>query len=140
MKFKIRHGLGGGYGGCGEWETIEARNLEDAEEHAYEAACDDFSMYGLGDDAIAAAEEEGGEFDADEIYAECRDSWIDWECKPWSEEQEAKEEQERIAYRARVRGQRILRLKAEIADLERGLEVKRQDLTKRLEEQKRYDA
>ena len=35
MKWLIRYGLSGGFGGCGDWEEIEANNREEAESYAY---------------------------------------------------------------------------------------------------------
>lgn len=32
MAFYIKYGMGGGYGGCGEWEEVDVNTLEQAEE------------------------------------------------------------------------------------------------------------
>jgi len=90
-KYEIRHGLGGGFGGAGEWEDAYATTQDDAEKEAYECAIEDYAlyegMYGLDD--TASIEEENPDWDEDEIwqeYIELRESWLDYEAREKQEE------------------------------------------------------
>ena len=84
-KFKIRYGLGGGFGGPGDWEEIEAENLDEAEFEAWCMACEVYEsytgLYGIrGVDEIM--EEEGfTEEEALDEYHEDRESWIEYEAE-----------------------------------------------------------
>lgn len=87
MKFEIRYGLGGGFGGCEnkDWEPIEADSLEEAENEAYEQACQEYEMYegmhGLRS-AYQIMEEDGlDEDEAEEEWREERESWLDYEAR-----------------------------------------------------------
>lgn len=46
-KFQIKYALGGGFGGIAnkDWETIEAKDLSDAENQAYDLACLEYESY-----------------------------------------------------------------------------------------------
>lgn len=82
-EYEIRHGLGGGFGGAGEWGTVTANSLDDAERQAYEAACEEYEMYdGMhGLDSIEDIREEHpdhSESEAEEEWRECRESWLDY--------------------------------------------------------------
>lgn len=85
MAFKIRYGLGGGFGGCelNDWEDCDAATLEEANEIAYSAACEEYEMYdGLhGLMTIEDFIEEDGlsEDEAEEAWREERESWIEYE-------------------------------------------------------------
>ena len=85
MKFLIKAGLGGGFGGVDmlDGEIYEFETRESAEEMAYVLACDEYSEYeglhGLRD--IEQIMEEDGIDDYDEAvccYEEERESWLDW--------------------------------------------------------------
>ena len=47
LKFQIKYGLGGGFGGCDrmDWETIEARDHDHAEELAREESIREYESY-----------------------------------------------------------------------------------------------
>lgn len=78
--------MGGGFGGAGDWEEIEAENEEQANRAAYEAACEDFSTYAgihgvmsaqdFMDDDDSITEEEAQEMENEEC-----ESWIHYEAK-----------------------------------------------------------
>lgn len=89
MKFYIKYGLGGGFGGA-NWEedrkgnriVHEFKNKKDAERYAYQMAIEEYQSYeglhGLRtiDDII---EEEGVDFDeAESIYNDEMESWLDY--------------------------------------------------------------
>jgi len=81
--YRIRYGMGGGFGGCGNWEEIEADNLSDAESLAYELVCEEYDSY-AGLHGILSVkeimEEEGcNEEKALEFYNDDRESWIEYE-------------------------------------------------------------
>lgn len=85
-KFMIRYGLGGGFGGSGEWEEAYANTLENAEMEAYENACLEYESYG-GMHALHTEEglaEEYPDEDSNsilEMYNENRESWLCYEAK-----------------------------------------------------------
>ena len=84
-KFMIRYGLGGGMGGCGEWEEIEADDMSAAEVEAYERACESYAsyegMYGLRCVDDIMEEDDVDEDEAYQMYLEERESWLDYEAK-----------------------------------------------------------
>ena len=93
--FIIGSGLGGSFGGQRNFEVIEANSLEDAEEWAWENACDEYEsyagMYGLRDiNQIIEEEEIEDEDEANEAYEEERGSWLVYSAKPFSKEYEDK--------------------------------------------------
>jgi hypothetical protein len=86
--WQIRYGLGGGFGGCerNEWEDCEEANNEDqACDYAYEMACQEYEMYdgmhGLRNTADIMEEDEVDEEEAEEIWREERESWLDYEVR-----------------------------------------------------------
>jgi hypothetical protein len=85
MKFRIRYGLGGGFGGAGDWEEIEAKSLEAAEEEARQGAIEVYEsyegMHGLRTIKEVMEEECCDEEEAQEIYNEEVDSWIDYQAE-----------------------------------------------------------
>jgi hypothetical protein len=86
-KYEIKYGLGGGFGGCGDWEVIEADSLEEAETMAYEKALEEYDSY-AGSQGILSEEEiaeENPEWGTDEVfqaYREEAESWIEYEAQP----------------------------------------------------------
>lgn len=81
-QYKIFTGLGGGFGGAREYGTYEVSSQDDAEQYAYEVACEEYEGYaglhGLRsvDDII---EEEGYcEVEAEDAYNEERESWLSY--------------------------------------------------------------
>jgi len=91
----IGYGLGGGFGGARNFEVIQADNLEQAEEWAYESACGQYESYS-GSNGLRSINEIMDEDDiededeAEEIYKEERESWLDYSAKPYSKEYEKK--------------------------------------------------
>lgn len=90
----IGWGLSGGFGGIHNYEVIKADSLDEAEKDAYYRAIDEYENYsgyhGLRsvDDII---EEDGVDSDeAEEIYNEEREGWLDYHAKPYSKEYEKK--------------------------------------------------
>ena len=86
MKFLIRCGMGGGFGGPGEWEEIEAENIEDAEKQAESLAREKYEYYeglhGIRDVNDIMGEELVDEDEANHIYEEEIETWIVYEAKP----------------------------------------------------------
>lgn len=84
-EFRIRYALGGGFGGTRhkDWETIEAENEEEASNIAWECACNEYEsysgMYGLRSVDQIMEEDEVDEKEAEEIYNNERESWLDYE-------------------------------------------------------------
>ena len=77
-KFQIAYGLGG------EWEDCDATNLSDAEQLAYELACEEYQMYeGLrGLRTLENIMEETiDEREAEYILEEEMESWIDYKVR-----------------------------------------------------------
>ena len=82
MKFKIFAGLGGGFGGATERGIFEFKNEEEANDYAYQQACEEYeSMEGLHGlrSYNEIMEEDGlGEEEAELAYNEEREEWLDW--------------------------------------------------------------
>ena len=75
-------------------EVVEAENLEEASDLAYEIACEEFESY-AGSHGISSKEEIAEENDLDsygdreeieQIYNEERESWINHWAKPYTDE------------------------------------------------------
>jgi len=86
MKFRVRFGLGGGFGGCEmqEWEEMDFASLDEAEKYAYELACEEYDQYdglhGLRSVEQIMEEDEVEDYDeAYESWLDERESWLDWE-------------------------------------------------------------
>lgn len=83
-KYKIYYGLGGGFGGArnNEPQIEECKDENEANEIAYELACEEYESYDgmhglLSIDDIM--EEEGvDESEAEEMWLEQREDWIDY--------------------------------------------------------------
>lgn len=84
MIYEIKYALGGGFGGTKnkDWEEIEADSKEEAEKEAFERACNEYEsyagMYGLRDVGQIIEEDEVDEDDAQEIFEEERERWLDY--------------------------------------------------------------
>ena len=80
MKFWIRFGS---INGMADWEEIEAGDLKEAEEIACQQACEDNETYedlhGCRSVTTIMEEDDLDEDEADRVYEEERDSWIDYE-------------------------------------------------------------
>lgn len=84
--FEICYGLGGGFGGCGDWQEFDAENVEDAETEAYEAACETYysygGMHGLANrEELAEEEPDWDDVDIEDEINEDMESWIDYEAR-----------------------------------------------------------
>lgn len=89
----IGWGLSGGFGGIQNYEVIIADSEEDAESQAYQNAIEEYQnydgMHGLR--SISDIMEEDGiddEEEAESIYNEEREDWLDYSAKPYSKEYE----------------------------------------------------
>ena len=93
MKYEIRYGLAGGFGGVGDWEDAYAKTLEQAETEAYERACEIYEsyegMYGLRTVEDIMTEDGCIEDEAVMTYNEERESWLDYEAREKTDAQEA---------------------------------------------------
>lgn len=82
-KFWIRFGLGGGFGGCGDWEEIEASDIEAASDIAYLGAREIYESYmgvhGIRDIDEIMEEEGCSEVEAEEFVNEDFESWADYQ-------------------------------------------------------------
>ena len=89
----IGYGLGGGFGGIQDYEVVEAMNMEDAERQAYDSACDMYEGYdgsnGLMTIDEIMEEEEIEDYDeAEEMWREEREGWLDYSTERWSKKAE----------------------------------------------------
>ena len=83
-KYRIKYGLGGGFGGLDpkDWEIIEADSLGEATDIAYEGAIEEYELY-EGTNGLRTVtdimEEDGlDEAEAEDQYFEERESWLDY--------------------------------------------------------------
>jgi hypothetical protein len=88
IKFAIRYGLGGGFGGIKykDEEIIDAKNEDEANTYAYEMACQEYDSYaglhGLRDiEQIMEEDNIEDEDEAEQIYNEERESWLDYDVR-----------------------------------------------------------
>ena len=90
--FIIGYGLSGGFGGIRDYEVIRTIDLEDANKWAYDQACDIYEsysgMHGLSSMSEIMEENDCDEEEAQEIYNDERDSWIESLAVPYSKEEE----------------------------------------------------
>ena len=88
MDYRIKYALGGGFGGVenADWEVIEAENLKEAEEIAYEYARYEYESYeglhGIRSISDIMEEDDCDEDVAIEIYNEEVESWIECKVEP----------------------------------------------------------
>ena len=92
----IGYGLGGGFGGINQYEVIkvEMGNEESKKDYvskeAYYKACEEYEnysgMYGLSSIEDIMEEEDCDEEEALVLYEEERESWLEYEAKPFSKE------------------------------------------------------
>ena len=82
IKYKIFAGLSGGFGGANYIETFDCDDEEEATEIAYYHACDEYEsyagLYGLRDIEEIMNEDIVEESEAEEIYRDERESWLDY--------------------------------------------------------------
>lgn len=92
----IGWGLSGGFGGIRNYEVIMADSLEEADKEAYQRAIQEYEqyegMYGLRSVDDIMEEDEVDYDEAEEIYNEEREGWIDYSAEPYSKELEKKVE------------------------------------------------
>lgn len=90
----IGWGLSGGFGGMHNYEVVIADSQEDAEKQAYSNAIDEYSSYeglhGLRTVSDIMEEDEVDEDEAESIYNEEREDWLEYSAKPYSKEYENK--------------------------------------------------
>ena len=80
--YKVKFGLGGGFGGAQESEILDCESLEEAEKAAHLLALEYASqyegMYGLPNFDDIMEEEECSEEEATEIYYAELENWLDY--------------------------------------------------------------
>lgn len=97
-KFQIRYALAGGFGGVenADWETIEAEDLEKATDEAYQGACGVYDSYdglhGLRSISQIMEEDDCDETEAEQVWEDERESWLDYEARPYVEGSEDDDE------------------------------------------------
>lgn len=81
-EFKIYAGLNGGFGGAEYIETLEFDTESEATDYAYDLAVQEYEgyigNYGLRSIEDIMEEDEASEDEAQEIYEEEMDSWLDF--------------------------------------------------------------
>ena len=81
-KYKIFYGLSGGFGGASEGEIEEFENEDIATEYAFSCACEKYDnyvgLYGLRDIQEIMEQDEVDEDEAEIIFNEERESWLDY--------------------------------------------------------------
>ena len=91
----IGYGLAGGFGGARNFEVIQVDSQEEADNWAWESACEEYDRY-AGSNGLREIgeimEEEGieDEDEASEVYNEEREGWLDYSAQPYSKEYEKK--------------------------------------------------
>jgi hypothetical protein len=90
MKYKIKYGLAGGFGGANNEEIIDVETQEEAEKYAYEVCCEYYESYvgayGLRDFDEIMEDDGVGEDEAWEIFNEERESWLEYSAEPYNED------------------------------------------------------
>ena len=80
-KWAIFQGLNGGFGGA-DFECFETCTYEEAQSIAYEKACDSYESYvgigGLRELSTIMEEDEVEEEEAEQIYNEEREGWLEY--------------------------------------------------------------
>jgi len=80
----------GGFGGAGDWEETECANIEEAKKEARERAVEFYQMYeglhGIRDISDIMEQDGVDEDDAESIYWDEVDSWIDYDAREFVEE------------------------------------------------------
>lgn len=90
----IGWGLSGGFGGINNYEVIQTSSLEEAEKDAYQRALEEYEsysgMHGLRSVDDIIDEDDVDSDEAEEIYNQEREDWLDYVAKPYSKEYEKK--------------------------------------------------
>lgn len=88
-KYVITYGLGGGFN-TSQSEVIEASSEAEASKYAYEKACEEYEnyvgMHGLRTTEEIIEEDGVDEEEAEEIYSDERESWLNYHAEPYDEE------------------------------------------------------
>jgi len=89
-KWIIGYGLNGGFGGARDYEVIEANDEDEASAVAWEKACENYESY-AGSNGLRSIEEIMEEDDVEEdeaegIYEEERESWLDYSAQEYTDE------------------------------------------------------
>ena len=88
--YKIKYGLGGGFGGARESEILDFETLEEAQSAAYDMAVEFASMfegsYGLPDFGEIKEREGCSDEEANAIYYEELENWLDYSAEEYHEE------------------------------------------------------
>lgn len=89
-KWFISYGLGGGFGGADNFEVIEAESEDEARLYAWQMACEDYEQYvglhGLRTIGEIMEEDDVDEEEAEQIYNEEKESWLDYSAEPYDPE------------------------------------------------------
>ena len=103
-KYQIKYGLGGGCGGAGDWETIEAVSLEAAHVQAYEAAREHYESNTPNGYRYEDIADENPDYSEEEIYEQMEEdaeSWLDYAAQEYNsaDDTDAKDVNEKKMYR-----------------------------------------
>lgn len=94
--YNIYAGLGGGFGGASYIGTMQDTSEDEAYKYAFEEACNIYDSYagynGIRSIEDIMNEEEVDENEAEEIYIDERESWIDYYAVLTEEDTETEEE------------------------------------------------
>ena len=78
--WQVKYGLGGGFGGCGEWEDTDCKTEEEAVNYAYELACEEYDSYSGTADALEE-DPDLTEGELDDMWLEDREDWISYRAR-----------------------------------------------------------
>ena len=70
-KFEIFAGLGGGFGGLKSYGVYEFNNQQEAEDYAYELACNEYERYSNRFPSVEKIQ----------VWLDTRDSWVTYKVK-----------------------------------------------------------
>jgi len=92
--FIIGSGMSGSFGGIRHYQVIQVDTQEEADDWAFEDACEEYDrysgMYGLREIGEIMVEDNVDEDEACEIFEEERERWITYIAVPFSKEFELK--------------------------------------------------
>ncbi len=87
-KWFIEYGLGGGFGNS--YEVVDAYNQKEADDIAYQRACEEYDSHaggnGIRDIGEIMEEDEVDDEEAAQIFNEERESWLDYQAVPYDPE------------------------------------------------------
>ena len=84
--WQVKYGLGGGFGGCGEWEDTDCKTRKEAEDLAYELARGEYfnysGLHGLFNEEEALEEDPDlTEEDLNDMMEEDIERWIEYKVR-----------------------------------------------------------